>query len=313
MTMTTTTMTTATADTRSTTWDFIGLDVTECDNLNEVMDFADLDFEVEKKELRYVNHKYDGETTMLEVPDFYSTVRNDGKVYGVVSTKYEIVQNRDAFDFLNYVPDLSFYRAGETASGVSYLVGKLPTQLVLGEEYSPSVILRNSFDGFCGVQAILVPVRLFCKNQFNVFFRNYPNILSVRHSHSANAKLKDAEHLVDMTSNYFLTLNSLANKYAVEKVSNSELKMMVNNLFPMPKQPSDRQKKNVYEKRKAFLKAYHSDDNANFYGTVWGVINAYTDYTTHAEPLRKSKNFEEQRFLKTTSNAVNLNKILTIA
>lgn len=54
------------------------------------------------------------------------------------------------------------------------------------------------------------------------------------------------------------------------------------------------------EKKEALMAAYKADDNANFVGTQWGLINAYSDFITH-RPLRKEDSTAlANRFVKTT-------------
>jgi len=62
------------------------------------------------------------------VPDKFATVREDtGEILGVVGNNYNICQNEDAFDFINYMSnDIKFERAGQTASGLVYIVAQLP-------------------------------------------------------------------------------------------------------------------------------------------------------------------------------------------
>ena len=68
-------------------------------------------------------------------------------------------------------------------------------------------------------------------------------------------------------------------------------------MFDINEENSDRKNQRLEMERDTFLAAYYNDDNQNFIGTKWGLVNAYSDYITHAEPSRKSENWEEGRFL----------------
>ena len=95
---------------RTTTWENIGTDVTKCKSMEQVLATSGLDYTVEK-EIVYLD--MDAGTV---VPNRYATVNSNGKIYDVVSDKFEVIQNRDAFDFVNYMgEDLTFEKAGETA------------------------------------------------------------------------------------------------------------------------------------------------------------------------------------------------------
>ena len=63
--------------------------------------------------------------------------------------------------------------------------------------------------------------------------------------------------------------------------------------------------------RNRFLLAHEAKDNANFRGTAWGLINAYTDFITHKEPAKTKTGVNlEGRFVNTTFK-VNMNPIMT--
>ena len=41
---------------------------------------------------------------------------------------------------------------------------------------------------------------------------------------------------------------------------------------------------------------YHKkDDLTNFRGTAWGMYNAVADFVSNGEPMRKTKNYEQQK------------------
>ena len=62
----------------------------------------------------------------------------------------------------------------------------------------------------------------------------------------------------------------------------------------------DFQKERMEESRTLFNKALNSNDNQNFKNSVWGMINAYSDYITHREPVRRTETGTENRFMSVT-------------
>jgi hypothetical protein len=47
------------------------------------------------------------------------------------------------------------------------------------------------------------------------------------------------------------------------------------------------------------MRAYNdTPDNRQNVGTAWGVYNAFSDYASHAAPLRSTTRFEENRFAR---------------
>ena len=141
---------------RTATWHSIGKDASECANVNEVLEKSGLDYIVEKRPIfTYPDIEDDG-SRMLIPNRFVTTRKIDGHTYDVVSDKFEVIQNRDAFDFVNYMGDeISFEKAGETTNGMVYIIAKLPNVNVLGDEFTPHVIFRNGFNGKVKITAAI--------------------------------------------------------------------------------------------------------------------------------------------------------------
>ena len=172
---------------RTATWERIGTNVEKCNNMEQVLQMSGLDYEVTKEPV-FLDI---GDGTA--VPNRFATVNSHGKIYDVVSDKFEVIQNRDAFDFVNYMgADLTFEKAGETASGMVYIIAKLPKVNILGDAFTPYVIFRNGFSGKYKITAAICPLRIVCQNQFNISFKETNNTVTIRHVANANAKLEEA-------------------------------------------------------------------------------------------------------------------------
>ena len=297
---------------RSTSWSNIGKDVTRCRDLNHVLTASGLDYEVTKKP---VFAQVGGDKpTFKPIPNRFVTTRsNDGHMYDVVSDKFQIVQNRDAFDFVNYMgDDLTFEKAGETANGMVYIIGKLPQVDILGDTFTPHVIFRNGFSGKVKITAAICPLRVVCQNQFNFAFKNTQNAVTIRHVGNAEAKLQDAREVLKLSADYMAEINAMANQYVGVKLTHDQLEKVVDQMFPTVNIESMNSFKRhqLEAARAAFVSAYNADDNGNFRGTAWGLINAYTDYITHKVPMGKSETKEEGKFMTVTFHPAMMNAIL---
>ena len=77
-------------------------------SINEAIKIAGLDYKVGIKEtrVRLVNPEDPTKFLLYKVPNNYATYREDtNQVYGAVGSKYEIVQNSAALDFINQICD----------------------------------------------------------------------------------------------------------------------------------------------------------------------------------------------------------------
>ena len=297
---------------RTATWSNLGKNVQECKDMEQVLRASGLDYTVEKQQV-YMPLTVDGTTSWHKIPNRFATVRTcDDHPYDVVSDKFEIIQNREAFDFVNFMGDeLSFEKAGETANGMVYVIGKLPEVSILGDAFTPHVIFRNGFNGKVKITAAITPLRLVCQNQFNFAFKNAANAITIRHVRNAEAKLEEARETLRMSADYMAALTEMAEHFASMKISGNRLERVVKYLFPIPEDTNINpfKRKNLEDQRAAFLKAHSADDNGNFRGTAWGLVNAYTDFITHKEPAGNRDDRFEGKFVNTTFK-VSMNPIV---
>ena len=294
---------------RTATWEKIGTDVRKCNNMEQVLKASGLDYKVEKEPVFLDIDKG------IIVPNRYATVNSDGRIYDVVSDKFEVVQNRDAFDFVNYMgADLTFERAGETTGGMVYIIAKLPDMNILGDAFAPHIIFRNGFSGKYKITAAICPLRIVCQNQFNVSFKETNNTVTIRHVGNVNAKLEEAREVLKKSADFMTTLNRQAQMFADIKLSPQALDRVLNHMFPIEglENMNAFKRNRLITAREAFQTAYNHDDNSNFRGTAWGIINAYTDFITHQAPSGQVNTRDEGKFVKVTFGAPSVNHIIDI-
>ena len=241
------------------------------------------------------------------------TVNSNGKMYDVVSDKFQLVQNRDAFAFVDYMgEDLTFEKAGETDNGMVYVIGKLPSVSILGDEFTPHVIFRNGFSGKVQITAAICPLRIVCQNQFNFAFSHTQNTVRIRHVGNAEAKLQEARDVLKLSADFMQELNKTAEQYVKIKLTAKQIDKVLNQLFPIvDKEHMNAFKLHQLEKaREDFKRAYEMGDNANFRGTGWGLVNAYTDFITHKPAMGKNEFREENKFMTVAFHPALMNVIL---
>ena len=190
-------------------------------------------------------------------------------------------------------------KAGETKK-MQYIIAKLPSTYILGDEFAQYVILQNSFNGSSNLKATICPLRIVCQNQFNISFKNSPNKISLRHSKSIKGKLAEGQMMLQAVAEYMQDFNTNVGKMANQKVSKQSVNKILDTYFVVDDDATERKEETVREHRQLFLNAYNAEDNANFTGTVYGMVNAFSDYITHLEPARETKNGAENRFVKVT-------------
>ena len=281
-------------DIRTATWTNIGYDIQKATTVEEALKLSHLDYTVEKVPCFLA----DG----TPIPGAFCTKKeNSLETFGVVGKEFSIIQNIEGFDFINALvgEGLTFLKAGENRKMV-WIIGQLPTIEVLGDKVTPHVIFQNSHGGNTTLKATIAPLRIICQNQFNLTFRKADNKISLRHTSSIKERLHTAETVLAQNSIYLDEFKKKAEEMASAKVSKAKVDSFLDTIFEVKADFNPTQIKNMEEKRTRFLAAYQAEDNQNFIGTQWGLVNAYTDYVTH-KPLKKdTPTALENHFIKST-------------
>lgn len=298
---------------RTSTFANIGKDISSCKTSEEVLNSAGLNYNVVKKSIKYQGD--DG--TFYDYPDKVLTVNETtGDVYGVVSSKYEICQNRDAFNFIDYIGNdnegFEYVKAGEISngsnSGLVYIISKIPDITLLGDTVTPYIIFQNSHDGMNSVKATISPLRIVCQNQFNLAFREASNTVRIVHSSQMDTRLVTARNMMQEVASYISKFEDTATELATKRVSQDQIIKIFNDVFKYdPEKMTNRQVTNFEMNRSEFISCYNAEDNQNFKGTAWGLMNGAADYLTHHQGQRKSS--ADAMFVNTTFLSIALNQI----
>lgn len=282
-------------NTREATWTNIGTNVEMSTTVAEVLENAGLNYEVDKRPM-YIEGG-------LTVPDKYATYDvTNNKVKGVVGNTYKILQNRDAFDFVNGIDeDISFVKAGETKTGMIYIIGRLNDVTVLGDQITPYVIFQNGHNGIYTLKTTICPLRIVCQNQFAMSFKESPNTISIHHSNSMDGRLVEAQKLMQNVAGYMKNFNDTAEELAALKLNGTQPNDIFKAFFEKDiNKDNERALQVVEDKTTLITNIYNYDDNQNFKGTVWGLMNAFADYNTHILPMRNTDTANENKFVSVT-------------
>ena len=288
---------------RIASWASIGTTI-DSTAVEDALTKAKLNYEVQKERL----YLADGTTIPEMVATTYTTTNSKGEVskhiLGTVGEKYEVVQNREGFAFVDYISDgLKFVKGGMTHTGMIYLIAELPEVDILGDGFKPYVIFRNSFNGKYQLSAAITPLRVVCQNQFNFAFKHVENTINIRHSARAYDRMEEAKYVLQGVAQYMGKLNEIAKQFAGIKLNKTETEIAVNMLFPTPDNADERAKLVLASQKASFVKMLDADDNQNHKGNAWGLVNAYTDYITHTS-IRKGR-YEDSQFMNTCFKPMN--------
>lgn len=276
-------------------WHGLGTTVEEAPTSHEAIIKAGLDWEVDQRPIYDAFGK--------EIPKYVANTRSsDNSVLGIVTGKYKIVQNADAFQFSDLLcgEGLRYETAGSLMDGrVIWLLGKMPQKEILGDKFDPFICFTNSHDGSGSVRICLTPTRVVCNNTLNIALNNANRKWSTKHMGDMKSKLDEARNTLGLYELYMSTLNQTAENMVKMAVDENKIISVLNDMFPVNETIDSKRKIiNIDNIKQNIIKCYNKDDLANFKGTVWGAVNAMADFVDHVPPARLTQSYQENNWGK---------------
>ena len=188
---------------RTAPWHGLGVSVEEAPTSEKALQLAGLDWRVEQRDI------YTSAGRRIE--QFKANVRDtDQKVLGVVSDKYQVVQNEDAFAFTDALlgEGVQYETAGSLADGkMIWLLAKLPDKYIInGDEITPYLVFFNSHDGSSAIRVALTPIRVVCQNTLNLALNSAKRSWGVKHVGDIDTKLHEARQTLRLSEKYMVAL-----------------------------------------------------------------------------------------------------------
>ena len=272
------------------------VDISSSTNVGEALAMAGVDWEV-------VSNKIFDESGN-EIPGYRANIRQDtGDTLGIVSDRYKIVQNYEAFDFVNELPlegDFKFESAGIFRGGRSmWIMGSLPEVNILGDDISNNVVFVNSHDGSSGVKVMMTPIRLICSNMINLATKEADRIWAAKHTSGISHKIDEARYTLSLADKYMEKLGEEAYKFTEIKLADCEIEAIIDKMFPVNYDvDSSRKINNIIAFKNNFFACYNEEDIKKFKGNAWGAINAMADLIDHKLPGRNTSDYYANHWSK---------------
>lgn len=303
-------------------WHNLGTIVDGAMTTKEVIELANLDYEVLKTHL-VAEGETDGIKHHMEVPNRVATYRNDTKeVLGIVSDRYEIVQNLDAFTFFDSIVDEGeaiFETAGVLGRGEKiFVTAKLPDDLMVGgEKCEEYVLLTNSHDGSSSIIAGFTSIRVVCQNTLSLALSSVKNKYAVQHKLGAKDRLSEAYRILDISSKYTKEAYEHFNRMVDFRLDDGQLRQYITDTMKPKITASEEDStrfKNLTDRIFNFAKTHPTQTTDEANGTLWGAYNSISGYFNYlkkyptAEAKFKNTMFgaDSNRIEKAFSNAYDL-------
>ena len=283
---------------REVPWHGLGRIVSEAPASKEALELAGLDWEVIQKDIITV----DGYNI---IPGFKANVRStDDKVLGIVTDRYKVVQNKEAFEFTDLLlgEGVKYETAGSLQGGRRvWMLARLPHQYIInGEEITPYMVFTNSHDGSGAIRVAITPVRVVCSNTLNLALSSAKRCWSCNHVGDINGKLEDARNTLLYAGKYMSELGKSIEQLNQIKLNDAKVIEFINELIPESDNATFQQKRNILKLREDMKARYFDAPDLQGVGkNGYRFINAVSDFATHAKPLRERANYRDNLFAKT--------------
>lgn len=278
-------------------WHGLGTMVENAPDSREALIVAGLDWNVVQKPV----FTQDG----VKVKGYYANVRDyDGSVLGIVTSRYKVVQNREAFAFTDGLlgEGVRYETAGSLMGGKkTWILAKLPEKYIIqGEQVMPYLVFSNTHDGSDAIKIAMTPVRVVCNNTLNLALDSASRIWSVHHTGDIAAKMEDTKETIYRAEKYMSGLGKAFDTLSKKKLTDAAVKEYVSMLLPVAYDASETAEKNVLRQREDIMMRYkYAPDLKDIQESGYRFINAVSDFATHSRPLRETRNYRETLFNKT--------------
>lgn len=282
---------------RETPWHGLGTRVITAPTSREALELAGLDWQV-------VQEPIYTETEEL-IEGYKANVRDsDRRVLGVVTDRYKVIQNEEAFAFTDELlgEGVRYETAGSLQGGKKvWLLAHMPHEYIIsGERISPYLVFSNTHDGSGAIKVALTPIRVVCNNTLNLALNTAKRSWSMIHTGDIKEKMQEAKNTLFMAEKY---MDALGKEFeALRMISMTDAKVMefIEELLPVDESATSQQIRNIKRLQEDIkIRYFEAPDLVGLGKNAYRFINAVSDFATHAEPLRRTSNYKENLFART--------------
>ena len=282
---------------REAPWHGLGVRVESALNSEDALVMSGLNWNVLQKPIMT--------TTGNPIPGYRANIRDtDNRVLGVVTDRYRVVQNKEAFAFTDALlgEGVRYETAGSLQDGKKiWILAKLPDKYITeGDQIDPYLVFSSSHDGSGSIKVAMTPIRVVCQNTLNLAMSTAKRSWSTIHIGDLAAKMDEAHNTLLLAEKYMGRLGMEFSRLSKIKLSDQKVMEYIDLLLPMDEQPTDIHRKNITRIREDMKRRYFDAPDLKHVGkNAYRFINAVSDFATHAKPLRNTANYQENLFLRT--------------
>ena len=282
---------------RETPWHGLGTRVITAPTSKEALGLAGLDWQV-------VQEPIYTETEEL-IEGYKANVRDsDRRVLGVVTDRYKVIQNEEAFAFTDELlgEGVRYETAGSLQGGKKvWLLAHMPHEYIIsGERISPYLVFSNTHDGSGAIKVALTPIRVVCNNTLNLALNTAKRSWSMIHTGDIKEKMQEAKNTLFMAEKYMDALGKEFEALRLKSLTDEKVLAYIEELLPIEDNATPQQIRNIKRLQEDMkVRYFEAPDLVHLGKNAYRFVNAVSDFATHAEPLRRTANYKENMFART--------------
>lgn len=285
---------------REVAWHGLGIVFQETvTDYREMLELSGLNYSVEKVE----TPTPDGYRRIVPSYDILANVAGENVILGTTGERYEIVQNADAFSFLQSLSDGASWETAGAIKGGRVVFGSIeferetvldPTGVADRIKYY--LMVTNAHDGSGTVQGGRTPVRVVCENTLNVALPGLSNTFKFRHTMKVADRMAKGAEEWRKNNVYFDAFETEAQALFAKPVTDKQYFETVGTLFPKPESDVKGAVKKWESRQELFSQAWKGTPNAGIKGTAWGALNALTEANQWGRNVQSGRENGQENF-----------------
>jgi phage/plasmid-like protein (TIGR03299 family) len=269
-------------------WHSLGVKLDNPATAKEAIKVSGLDYKVIQQPVMFEGKPF--EQKMFNVNE------ETKEALAIVGGRYKIVQNEDAFEFLDSVvgsKDAMYHTAGALGKGESiWLLAKLPKNILISKDdvVEKYLCLTNSHDGTSALRVFFTPIRVVCQNTLTLALKDRCSMVSIRHTENCKEKITKAREVLGLAIDFYDEVELDFNALSKTKVTTPQRKDFYEKLLRI----SDKEDSEVSARKKNMMEAMtvlgeNGKGNKPFRGTAWSLYNSVTEYIDHSMSVKGLK------------------------
>ncbi len=275
-------------------WSGVSPTIDRKTTVEESFKIAGLDWLVEKEPV----FMSDGRGNFIKVPNYSITSRQDkdkgdvDRILGMVGSRYEQIQNIDAFSVINAVMEKSGAKvatAGQLKGGqIVYLMIEFPEQIqVKDDQLSRFLMIGNNHGGLASMVGLFTSVRVVCLNTYNLAVRTAKSGIKVRHTRNSGAQLIEASRILQESDKYYNEIVDVYQRLADYKIDAAFKTAYLKALIPDPKSENITRAENSREMINALFQRYQAGQGSDATkGSAYGILQSVIEYSQYYRSAR---------------------------